>query len=37
MLFGTFHNPKDWDATCGFGQSEHQLMSMLMGRKVTDS
>jgi len=34
MLFGTFHNPREWDATCGFGEAEHALGPMLLGRDV---
>lgn len=35
MLFGTFHNPRDYDAACGFGpEREPQLSDMLRGRDV---
>jgi sterol desaturase/sphingolipid hydroxylase (fatty acid hydroxylase superfamily) len=35
MLFGTFHNPHDWEARCGFGVAEEQrLPDMLAGRPV---
>lgn len=35
MLFGTFHNPRDWDARCGFGDAaEQQLGRMLRGKEV---
>jgi sterol desaturase/sphingolipid hydroxylase (fatty acid hydroxylase superfamily) len=35
MMFGTFDNPKKWNASCGFeNQSEHQLMEMIRGKKV---
>ena len=35
MLFGTFHNPRTWQARCGFGpEKEHQLLSMLAGVDV---
>ncbi|MGH7199418.1 MAG: sterol desaturase family protein [Planctomycetaceae bacterium] len=29
MLFGTFHNPRKWEARCGFGEDEHRLGEML--------
>ena len=29
MLFGTFRNPRRWQARCGFGQDEHRLSQML--------
>lgn len=29
MLFGTFRNPKRWEARCGFGEDEHRLGEML--------
>lgn len=29
MLFGTFRNPRYWDARCGFGEDEHRLTEML--------
>jgi sterol desaturase/sphingolipid hydroxylase (fatty acid hydroxylase superfamily) len=32
MLFGTFRNPRDWHARCGFGaQAEIRLPEMLVG------
>lgn len=31
MLFGTFRNPRHWDAACGFGDGEHRLAEMLRG------
>jgi sterol desaturase/sphingolipid hydroxylase (fatty acid hydroxylase superfamily) len=34
MLFGTFRNPKRWDAQCGFGAKESRLGEMLVGRDV---
>ena len=34
MLFGTFHNPRDWDGRCGFGAREERLGAMLAGRDV---
>ncbi|OAI51211.1 hypothetical protein AYO44_17180 [Planctomycetaceae bacterium SCGC AG-212-F19] len=35
MLFGTFRNPRQWDARCGFGpEREHQLGRMLAGVDV---
>lgn len=36
MLFGTFRNPRRWEASCGFGDAaEHRLGDMLRGREVT--
>jgi sterol desaturase/sphingolipid hydroxylase (fatty acid hydroxylase superfamily) len=35
MLFGTFHNPRAWDARCGFGAAEHRLGEMLRGIDVS--
>ncbi len=36
MLFGTFHNPKTWNAACGFGnQRELRLGAMLLGTDIT--
>jgi sterol desaturase/sphingolipid hydroxylase (fatty acid hydroxylase superfamily) len=29
MLFGTFHNPRRWELSCGFGEREHALLPML--------
>jgi sterol desaturase/sphingolipid hydroxylase (fatty acid hydroxylase superfamily) len=37
MLFGTFRNPKDWQARCGFGSLEYQLAKMLVGVDVNKS
>jgi sterol desaturase/sphingolipid hydroxylase (fatty acid hydroxylase superfamily) len=35
ILFGTFHNPRRWQARCGFGpEKEARLLSMLYGRDV---
>lgn len=35
MLFGTFRNPRKWDARCGFGPvGEHRLVEMLRGVDV---
>jgi sterol desaturase/sphingolipid hydroxylase (fatty acid hydroxylase superfamily) len=35
MMFGTFRNPKVWDARCGFGgEAEHRLAEMLTGKEV---
>lgn len=34
MLFGTFENPRHWDASCGLGEAEHRLGEMLLGRDV---
>ncbi len=31
MLFGTFRNPRRWEARCGFGEDEHRLGEMLRG------
>jgi sterol desaturase/sphingolipid hydroxylase (fatty acid hydroxylase superfamily) len=36
MLFGTFENPRAWDARCGFGEAgERRLGEMLRGIEVT--
>jgi sterol desaturase/sphingolipid hydroxylase (fatty acid hydroxylase superfamily) len=35
MLFGTFHNPRHFEARCGFGEDEHKLASMLAGVDLT--
>ncbi len=35
MLFGTFRNPKLWDAKCGLGQEEHRFAEMLIGRDIS--
>jgi sterol desaturase/sphingolipid hydroxylase (fatty acid hydroxylase superfamily) len=35
MLFGTFRNPRTWEARCGFGaENEHRLLEMLFGVDV---
>ncbi|MEA2488653.1 MAG: hypothetical protein QOH21_445 [Acidobacteriota bacterium] len=35
MLFGTFRNPRDWTAECGFeGDREQRLGDLLLGRDV---
>ncbi|GAB4356476.1 MAG: hypothetical protein OHK0021_00790 [Bryobacter sp.] len=34
MMFGTFRNPRVWDSRCGFGEKEHELAPMLVGRDV---
>lgn len=35
-LFGTYHNPRTWQARCGFGPDlEHELPRMLLGRDVS--
>ena len=35
MLFGTFRNPRTWEARCGFGEAnEHRLLEMLFGVDV---
>jgi len=35
MLFGTFRNPKQWQARCGFGpEGEHRMAEMLAGVDV---
>lgn len=37
MLFGTFHNPRRWNARCGFAQDrELQLGAMLRGDLIDD-
>jgi sterol desaturase/sphingolipid hydroxylase (fatty acid hydroxylase superfamily) len=33
-LFGTFRNPRAWQARCGFGENEHRLREMLQGIDV---
>lgn len=36
IIFGTFRNPEDWRATCGFGpENEARLREMLLGRDLT--
>lgn len=38
MLFGTFRNPRQWDARCGFGPTgEPRLLEMLAGVDVVAS
>src|SRR5262245_39798341 len=38
MLFGTFRNPRRWEARCGFGPvGEHRLVEMLCGVDVNKS
>lgn len=37
ILFGTFHNPRSWNARCGFGDRESLLVPMLAGRDVSRS
>jgi sterol desaturase/sphingolipid hydroxylase (fatty acid hydroxylase superfamily) len=35
MLFGTFRNPRRWQARCGFGpEGEHRLIELLGGKDV---
>ncbi len=34
-MFGTFHNPKEFDSQCGFSKDrERKLIDMLQGRDV---
>jgi sterol desaturase/sphingolipid hydroxylase (fatty acid hydroxylase superfamily) len=36
ILFGTFRNPRRWDATCGLGaENEQRVLEMLRGVDVT--
>lgn len=35
ILFGTFHNPRVFDARCGFGEQEGRIGRMLAGIDVT--
>lgn len=36
ILFGTFRNPRHWDATCGLGaENERRVLEMLRGVDVT--
>jgi sterol desaturase/sphingolipid hydroxylase (fatty acid hydroxylase superfamily) len=35
ILFGTFRNPRRFDARCGFGEGEHRLAVMLAGVDLT--
>jgi sterol desaturase/sphingolipid hydroxylase (fatty acid hydroxylase superfamily) len=37
MMFGTFRNPREWNATCGFGEAEMRVGDMLAGRDVIAS
>jgi sterol desaturase/sphingolipid hydroxylase (fatty acid hydroxylase superfamily) len=38
MLFGTFRNPRRWDARCGFGPEREPLLGqMLLGTDVNAS
>jgi sterol desaturase/sphingolipid hydroxylase (fatty acid hydroxylase superfamily) len=37
MLFGTFQNPKRWDARCGFGADEARLREMLAGLNIYEN
>ena len=37
ILFGTFRNPKSWDAHCGFGVEELRLGEMLFGADVNQT
>jgi len=38
MLFGTFYNPRRWEARCGFGaDKEHRLWDMLRGMDVNET
>jgi sterol desaturase/sphingolipid hydroxylase (fatty acid hydroxylase superfamily) len=37
ILFGTFRNPKTWQARCGFGERESRLAEMLLGVDVNRS
>lgn len=38
MLFGTFHNPRQWQARCGLGpDGEHRLFEMLRGVDVIET
>jgi len=34
MMFGTFRNPREWDAACGFGDAELRVGDMLVGRDI---
>jgi sterol desaturase/sphingolipid hydroxylase (fatty acid hydroxylase superfamily) len=36
ILFGTFKNPQEWQATCGLGpENEQKVIDMLLGRDLT--
>lgn len=37
MLFGTFDNPRSWQARCGFGAREHALHAMLLTTDVNQT
>lgn len=37
MLFGTFNNPRRWDARCGFGEGEYRVADMLSGRDISEA
>ena len=37
MLFGTFRNPKTWQARCGFAEKESRLGEMLVGVDVNQT
>jgi sterol desaturase/sphingolipid hydroxylase (fatty acid hydroxylase superfamily) len=37
ILFGTFKNPKKWNAQCGLGQEEHRFIELLFGINVTQN
>lgn len=38
MLFGTFHNPKEWNSQCGFADNgELQVIQMLRGMDIAAS
>ncbi len=35
--FGTLRNPRQWNETCGFGEGEHNLREMLLGRDISSA
>lgn len=38
IVFGTFHNPRDWRERCGFGShGEERLMEMLCGMDISQA
>jgi sterol desaturase/sphingolipid hydroxylase (fatty acid hydroxylase superfamily) len=37
IIFGTFRNPREWNARCGFGDAELRVGEMLAGRDVNAS
>jgi sterol desaturase/sphingolipid hydroxylase (fatty acid hydroxylase superfamily) len=37
MLFGTFRNPRQWRARCGFGEKEYLVWTMARGVDVNAS